>query len=156
MASPSPCPDYNKERWGVIALYDVKSECSELAGPPRIGAYPGDQVTWRVYNNCSKQATVEIGDLRRSPSDKDGFTYAKTWDQINDLKKRRKDPKIHIPIDPKSLYESGDWRKTVPAGGIEDLTLKVNIHANPGLYTYVVILNGKKPDEGDQDIWPPR
>jgi hypothetical protein len=151
--TPTPCPtcspEYPKERWGVVVLYEEKGACTEIAGPPRIGAFPGEQISWRVYNNCSKEAAVEIVDLRKSPSDREGFTYAKTWEQIREVKQKRKE---HKPLDP---FEAGDKGKKVPARGIEDIVLKVKDkgQVEPGLYTYVVSLNGK-PDEGDIEIWP--
>ena len=151
--APTPCPSASpepaRERWGVVVLYEDKGACAEIAGPPRIGSYPGEQITWRIYNNCSKEASVEIVDLRKSPSDREGFTYAKSWEQIREVKQKRKG---HKELDP---FESGDRRKQVPARGIEDLVLKVKDRGQvePGLYTYLVSLNGK-PDEGDIDIWP--
>jgi len=151
--TPTPCPtcspEYPKERWGVVVLYEEKGACTEIAGPPRIGAYPGEQITWRIYNNCSKEAAVEIVDLRKSPTDRDGFTYAKTWDQIREVKQKRKE---HKELDP---FEAGDKGRKVPAKGIDDIVLKVKPkgQVETGLYTYVVSLNGK-PDEGDIDIWP--
>jgi hypothetical protein len=148
-ASPSPYPAYSNQRWGVIVLYEAKGVCTELAGPPRIGAYPGDNVTWRIYNNCGRDASVKIDDLRLSPPGFSGFAGAKTWKEYDDVKRARKD---HRELDP---YEAGDRSKQVPAGGIADLTLKIKGDAEHGLYTYVVFLNGKA-DEGDQDIWPPR
>jgi hypothetical protein len=155
--TPSPSPRYAEERWGVVVLYAERTGCRQFAGPPRIGAYRGDKITWRIYNNCRKEATVEIGDIRQSPPDDAGFAGAKSWKDIEDWKERRKK---HDPADP---FEAGDKKKKVAAGAIEDLTLKVkaNLECEPdakhpgecALYTYVAFLDGK-PDEGDIVIWP--
>jgi hypothetical protein len=151
--TPTPCPtcppEYPKQRWGVVVLYEEKGACTEIAGPPRIGAYAGEQITWRVYNNCSKEATVEIVDLRKAPSDRDGFTYATTWDEIRRVKESRK---AHPALDP---FEAGERVKRVPPKGIDDIVMRIKPRGQveTGLYTYVVSLNGK-PDEGDILIWP--
>jgi hypothetical protein len=163
-APSPPSADYGKERWGMLVLYEKDDgQCTSLAGPPSIGAYPGERITWRIYNNCKKQAEVEITDLRLSPSDREGFTYAKTWDEIDAVKKNRKDDKIHVPLDP---FEPGSKSKTV-AGRLADntdkahrpvideisLKVKEKSKVKNGLYTYVVKVNGI-PDEGDIPIWP--
>jgi hypothetical protein len=162
-ATPTPIAEYPKERWGMIVLYEKDGACTPLAGPPSIGAYAGEQITWRVYNNCEKDAKVEITDLRLAPSDRDGFTYAKTWDQIREVKRKRKDDKVHVPLDP---FETVDKTKNVPGRGkgkpgatpfpaIDEFSLKVKEKGSvrPGLYTCVLKVNGIE-DEVDIPIWP--
>ncbi|PYQ22464.1 MAG: hypothetical protein DMF81_12095 [Acidobacteria bacterium] len=157
--SPPPCPERGKERWGMLVLYEKDDgACTSFAGPPSIGVYPGERITWRVYNNCKKEALVEMTDLRRSPSDRQGFTYAKTWDEINELKRKRQDDKTYVPLDP---FEPGDKSKKVAGRDtdkarrpvIDEMSLKVKDNAQAGLYTYVVKVNGVA-DEGDIPIWP--
>jgi hypothetical protein len=153
--TPTPCPtaspEERRERWGAIVLYQKAGTCTHLAGPPRIGAYPGESIIWRIYNNCPKEAKVEITDLRLSPSDREGFTYADTWEKINEVKRKRQDKENpHPPLDP---FATPEKSKTVAGGGIGDLSLTVRGEAKTGLYTYIVAVNGK-PDEGDIDIWP--
>jgi hypothetical protein len=151
------------ERWGMIVLYEKDGVCTPLAGPPSVGAYPGETITWRVYNNCEKEAKVEITDLRLAPSERDGFTYAKTWEQIRDLKKKRKDDKVHMSLDP---FETADKSKKVAGRGkgeagatglpaIDEFSLKVKDKASVrhGLYTCVMKVNGIE-DEVDIPIWP--
>jgi hypothetical protein len=151
--TPTPCPtcppEYTQSQWGVVVLYEEKGVCTEIAGPPRIIVDPGEEITWRVYNNCSKEAAVEIVDVRKSPTERDGFSYAKTWDQIKEVKQKRKE---HKALDP---FEPGEKGKKVPARGIDDIVLRVKPkgQVETGPYTYVVSLNGK-PDEGDILIWP--
>ncbi len=150
--SPTPCPtcpEYSRRQWGTVVLYEEKGVCTLIAGPPQIGAHAGDEITWRVYNNCSREATVEIVDLRKSPTERDGFTYAKTWDQIREVKEKRKEHKALNP------FEDAGKALRVPAKGIDDIVLRVKPtdQVETGLYTYVVSLNGK-PDEGDILIWP--
>jgi hypothetical protein len=144
--------DYSKERWGVIVLYEKAGTCTHLAGPPRISAYGGDQITWRIYNGCGKDVTIEITDPRLSPSDDDGFTYANTWEKIKAVKQKRQDKERHKPRDP---FGPGNKSRRVVAGSIEDLALTVKDDAQSGLYTYLVALDGVT-DEADIDIWPPR
>ena len=121
--TPTPCPtcppEYTQPQWGVVVLYEEKGVCTEIAGPPQIIVAPGEKITWRVYNNCSKEAAVEIVDLRKSPTERDGFTYAKTWDQIREVKQKRKE---HKALDP---FDAGEKGKKVPAKGIDDVVLKV-------------------------------
>jgi hypothetical protein len=148
--SPTPCPtcpEYSRQQWGSVVLYEEKGVCKEIAGPPQISAHAGDEIAWRVYNNCTREATVEIVDLRKSPTDKDGFLYARTWDQIREVKEKRKEHKALNP------FEEGAKPVKVPPKGIDDIVLKVQDQAEKGRYTYVVSLNGK-PDEGDILIWP--
>ncbi len=135
--SPTPCPtcpEYSRRQWGTVVLYEEKGVCTLIAG---------------VYNNCSREATVEIVDLRKSPTERDGFTYAKTWDQIREVKEKRKEHKALNP------FEDAGKALRVPAKGIDDIVLRVKPtdQVETGLYTYVVSLNGK-PDEGDILIWP--
>jgi len=146
---PTGSPEPPRERWGVIVLYQKGDACTHLAGPPRIGAYPGEPIIWRIYNECRKEATVEITDLRLSPSDREGFTYANTWEAIAKVKRDRKG---HTPVE---IFGPEDKKIRVGGGAIADLRLTVKEGAKDGLYTYIVAVDGK-PDEGDIDIWPPR
>lgn len=151
-ASPTPRPEYPKERWGLIVLYEKAGTCTHLAGPPRITVSRGGKITWRIFNECRKEAMIEVADLRLSPSDREGFTYADTWEKIKDVKQKRQDKERHKPLDP---FAAGDKSRRVAGGGIEDLALTVKDDAEGGLYSYLVLLDGKA-DEGDIDIWPPR
>lgn len=151
-ATPTPHPEYPKERWGVIVLYEKAGACKHLAGPPRISVARGGTITWRIFNECRKEATVEITDLRLSPSDDEGFTYADTWEKIKDVKQKRQDKEKHKPRDP---FAPGDRSKRVAGGSIADLALTVREDAEGDLYTYLVLLDGVA-DEGDIEIWPPR
>ena len=144
-----PSPEPARERWGLIVLYQKGDACTHLAGPPRIGAYRGEPVIWRVYNECRKEATVEITDLRLSPGDREGFTYADSWEAIAKVKRERQG---YEKLDP---FATEGKKLKVKGGAIADLRLMVAARAKVGLYSYVVAVDGK-PDEGDIDIWPPR
>lgn len=153
-ASPSPascagCPA-REGRWGVIVAYqDSKGACNTMAiaGPPRIGACRGEDVTWRAYNRCRTDQTARLTDFVRLTEDpgvpgpeEEGY--------------REKQPSPATPGDPNGPFVDGTVSVTVKPGAAADLKLKVRDNAEAGVYTYVTRL-GRNPDADQQiEIWP--
>src|SRR5580765_1793757 len=103
--SPSPSPTVSDStyhcpaplgRWAAIVLFEKqKGVCARIATPPRGYARRGDDVIWRVYNQCGKDQTIKIAD----------FVFQK------------EDPGIKSPDD--DVYEQETARKA-PASPSDD------------------------------------
>ena len=132
-------------RWAVVVVYAAKGgACDKVAGPPRVGARPGEVVTWRVYNRCGKDVTVQLTDFARYAKDP-GVTSAAD--------------EAYPKVPPKDGTESidpfdGDHKKTVKAGGVDDLPLRVKANAKYGVYAYTTKLSGRPDADQQIEIWP--
>jgi len=143
---PSPCARPNVKRWGMIVLYEDAGQCTRLAGPPLIGAYAGDEIVWRVYNRCRRKAKVTITDVRSggyAQEPPEAFSDA----QLAQAEAPRKEMKASPILEgtPELATEAG-------LGG--NLALRVRKNAPPGVYTYLVVIDGKADADQMIEIWP--
>jgi hypothetical protein len=145
-ASTPACCQAAYGRWAVVVVYAEKNgACDKVAGPPRVGARPGDVVTWRIYNRCGKEVTVLLTDFIRYEKDP-GVVSAE-----NDNYRKEPPPKAGTErIDP----FAGDHKKTVKAEGVDDLPLRVKSDAKYGVYAYTTKLSGHPDADQQIEIWP--
>jgi hypothetical protein len=145
-ADTAPCCQAPYGRWAAVVVYAEKNgACDKVAGPPRAGARRGDVVTWRIYNRCGKDVTVLLTDFIRYEKDP-GVVSAE-----QDNYRKEPPPKAGTErIDP----FDGDHKKTVKAGGVDDLPLKVKADAKYGVYAYTTRLSGHADADQQIEIWP--
>jgi hypothetical protein len=145
-ASPSPtssptCPGHGG-RWAMVVLYEERGACRHVAGPTRIVACQGEDVTWRIFNQCRGTHTLMI----------DGFVYSK--DDPGIPKSGEEYPSSPPPnAEPNGPFEPGRHSTSLKPDTATDLTLRVQKEAVRGFYRYYTILDSK-PD-ADQQIEVP-
>jgi hypothetical protein len=144
-----------RDQWGTVVLFGWRGDCYVIAGPPRIHAVRGEKITWRVYNACLPQpggkegAKVTITTLTRvgealSPTAPPGYFPDEPRRTGGASAKAEAAPD---PLDPREKSVS------VPQGGWTDLVVKVRGEAHLGLYSYVVVVDGRPDQDQEIDIW---
>jgi hypothetical protein len=145
-ASTSDCCKAPYGRWAIVVVYSEKSgKCDKVAGPPRVGARRAEVVTWRIYNRCEKDVTVQLTNFVHYATDP-GVPSPK--DEGYGKEQPSKDGTE--TLDP--FY--GDHEKTVKARGVDDLPLKVKADATYGVYAYTTRLSGRPDADQQIEIWP--
>ena len=139
-AGPS-CPGHGG-RWAMVVLYQKGSDCRHVAGPVRLTACRGENVTWRIYNHCRDAHTVKI----------DGFVFSEKELLIPPAGEEYESPPPP-DADPNGPFEGGKRFTKLKPDQVTDLTLRVSAKARPGFYKYFTILDAR-PDE-DQQIEVP-
>jgi predicted small secreted protein len=147
-----------RDQWGTVVLFGWRGDCYVIAGPPRLHAVRGEKITWRVYNAClpragqKETATVTITTLKRvgealSPTAPPGYFPDKPRTTADGEYPGAKVAAAPDPLDPreKSL--------AVAQGRFGDLVVKVRPDAQLGLYTYVVVVDGRPDQDQEIDIW---
>lgn len=133
-------------RWAIVVVYSEKNGgCDKLAGPPRVGARPREVVTWRIYNRCGKDVTIQLTDFAHYAKDPGVPTAADEG--------YRKEPPSKDGTEPIDPFD-GDHKKTVKAGGVDDLPLRVKADAKYGVYAYTTKLSGHPDADQQIEIWP--
>jgi hypothetical protein len=148
-------PKPGEPRWGMVVIFEKDGVCKHLSGPQRIGAYPKDEIVWRIYNKCITKNgltahTFAISDIRHVPDGSKAPSQATSPDEAARLQSERKN---HTEVNP---FE-GELSIPVPATGtVVPFKLRVKADAPYGLYTFVTLLDGKANEDDEADIWPPR
>jgi hypothetical protein len=155
-ASPTPGrpTDYGAQRWGLVVLYLRDGVCRHLAGPPRIGAYRGEKITWRVYNHCGKTANVSITDLRLAPSGWSRISGAADKAQLRDAYRERATHPSRNPFEGEPTRSASVAPGERGALAWSDLTVGVGSRADVGVYTYLTLVDGRPDDDQEIEIWP--
>ena len=139
--SPSSCATCPAPygRWASIVLYrEAGGACKQIAGPPRVGAHPGELVTWRITNKCTQPAPVKIGGFKHFATDPGVPPAGQDYNEQGH--------------DPSPLQ--GTDHVTVAPNQTVDLPLTVKPQAPTGVYTYVVALGGSPDPDQQLEIWP--
>jgi len=158
-ATPTPaestpaCCQAPHGRWAIVVVYAEKGgACDKVAGPPRVGARRGEDVTWRVYNRCGKEQSVKIGGFKRLEKDL-GVPPAED-DNYRMKQERSSKPQKAADDDPNDPFERDGRSVSLKPGSAVDLKFKVKQSAAYGVYSYITYLSDKPDADQQIEIWP--
>jgi hypothetical protein len=133
----------------MIVLFEKDGVCKHLSGPQRIGAYPSEEIVWRIHNKCgTSHHTFAISDIHHAP---DGYVAPSQAKSPEEAARRQLERKEHPPVNP---FEGALSTDVGPSTA--NFRLRVKPDAPTGLYTFVTLLDGKPNEDDEADIWPPR
>ena len=155
-ATPSPTvcslARAKEGRWATIVLFRTPEGCGRIAGPARIGACPGETITWRVYNRCGQEKSVRVDDFVYSQTDPGIPSPAE--EEYNSAATAKR-PAAPVPgADRSNDAFAGKRSIRVGANRTEELKLTVSATAPRGYYKYFTYLSDQPDADQQIEIWP--